>query len=182
MKGEIRRQGILKRLSASASPVSASTLSEEFGVSRQIIVKDIAHLRSDGYSIPALSKGYLLEQKPLCEKVFKIFHSDEDVETELNLIVDSGGIVEDVFIYHKVYNKVRAPMDIKTRLDVKNFLENITSGKSSLLKNVTSGYHYHTISAKDNETLGIIEKNLKECGFLAPLQEYEPSEICRDNK
>ena len=181
MKGEIRRQGILKRLSASASPVSASTLSEEFGVSRQIIVKDIAHLRLNGYSIPALSKGYVLDKKPLAEKVFKIIHSDEDVEKELNLVVDSGGTVEDVFIYHKVYHKVSAPMSIKSRLDVKNFLENIASGKSSLLKNVTSGYHYHTISAKDYETLDIIENKLKESGFLAPLQEYEPSEIHRNN-
>lgn len=181
MKGEIRRQEILKRLSTSTSPISASTLSEEFGVSRQIIVKDIATLRSNGYSIPALAKGYILEKKFLIEKVFKIFHSDEDVEKELNLIVDSGGTVEDVFIYHKVYNKVRAPMAIKTRLDVKMFLENIASGKSSLLKNVTSGYHYHTVSAKDNETIEIIENRLKEYGFLAPLQEYEPSEIYQNN-
>ena len=181
MKGEIRRQEILKHLSTSTTPISASTLSQEFGVSRQIIVKDIAHLRLSGYSIPALSKGYILDKKPLIEKVFKIFHSDEDVEKELNLIVDSGGTVEDVFIYHKVYHKVRAPMNIKSRLDVKNFLENITSGKSSLLKNVTSGYHYHTISAKNYETLEIIENKLKESGFLAPLQEYEPSEIYRND-
>ena len=181
MKSELRRQGILKKLSVSTSPVSATILSEEFGVSRQIIVKDIAQLRSNGYSITALSKGYILSKKALPERVFKIFHSDEDVEKELNLIVDSGGTVENVFIYHKVYNKVNAPLGIKSRLDVKAFLESITSGKSSLLKNVTSGYHYHTISAKDDETLDIIEQKLKEHGFLAPLQEHEPAEICRNN-
>ena len=65
MKSELRRQGILKKLSASISPVSATILSEEFGVSRQIIVKDIAQLRLNGYSITALSKGYILNKSRL---------------------------------------------------------------------------------------------------------------------
>lgn len=45
MKCEIRRQEILNMLSQSAVLFSASTLSAEFGVSRQIIVKDIEKLR-----------------------------------------------------------------------------------------------------------------------------------------
>ena len=63
------------------------------------------------------------------------------------------------------------------RLQVKDFLENIATGKSSLLKNVTSGYHYHTVSADSMALLDGIEAQLKEKGFLAPLQEYEPNEI-----
>ena len=110
-------------------------------------------------------------------KVFKNFHSDEDVEKELTLIVDLGGTVEDVFIYHKAYNKVTAPMNIKSRRDVSIFLENIATGKSSLLKNVTSGYHYHTVSADSFETLKVIEDKLWENGFLAKLREYEPAEM-----
>lgn len=177
MKGELRRKGILKRLSASAEPVSAGSLSREFGVSRQIIVKDIAKLRADGALILSLARGYVLEKKLQYERVFKVIHSDDDVEKELNLIVDKGGTVEDVFIYHKFYNKVTAKLNIKSRLDVKNFLENITAGKSSLLKNVTSGYHYHTVLADSMETLDIIGDELRQNGFLAPLQKYEPDEI-----
>ena len=104
-------------------------------------------------------------------------HSDEDVETELNLIVDAGGTVDDIFVYHKVYGTVRAQMGIKNRLQVKEFLDNIATGKSSLLKNVTAGYHYHTVSADNAELLDVIESQLREKGFLAPLQEYEPNEI-----
>ena len=177
MKGEQRREKIIIRLKASKAPVSAGSLSQEFGVSRQIIVKDISVLRKEGYNITALSRGYIIEKNNRAEKVFKIIHSDEEVQKELELIVDLGGTVEDVFVYHKAYNKVRADMGIKTRADVSCFLENIKSGKSSLLKNVTSGYHYHTVSASDEETLKIIEDELWKCGFLAPLQEYEPSEI-----
>ncbi len=177
MKGELRRQGILKRLSGSTGPVSAGSLSREFGVSRQIIVKDIAQLRQNGALILSLARGYVLEKKAQNERVFKVIHSDDDVEKELNLIVDKGGTVEDVFIYHKFYNKVTAKLNIKSRLDVKNFLENITAGKSSLLKNVTSGYHYHTVLADSMETLDIIGDELRQNGFLAPLQKYEPDEI-----
>ncbi|MBQ7120297.1 MAG: transcription repressor NadR [Oscillospiraceae bacterium] len=179
MKVQIRRDEILTRLNLADAPVSATALASIFGVSRQIIVKDISALREEGYAINALSKGYVLDKKPSPTRVFKTIHSDEDVERELNLIVDLGGVVEDVFIYHKAYNKVSAEMNIRTRLDVSKFIENITSGKSHLLKNVTSGYHYHTVTAKDTETLDLIEDSLWKAGFLAKLREFEPVEIDR---
>ncbi len=180
MKVNNRRQSILNMLSTASSPVSASRLAESFGVSRQIIVKDIAALRTDGYAIDALARGYVLTEKLRPQKVFKVIHTDEDVETELNLIVDLGGCVEDVFIYHKFYNQIKAPLHIQSRFDVTHFLNNITEGKSSLLKNVTSGYHYHTVTAKDTETLKRIEDALWVHGFLAPLQAYEPTELKKD--
>ena len=42
---------------------------------------------------------------------------------------------------------------------------------------MTSGYHYHTVLADSEETLDLIEKSLKEHGFLAPLQDYEPDGV-----
>ncbi len=177
MKVENRRQSILNTLAAASAPVSAGRLSAEFGVSRQIIVKDIAALRAQGYAIAAMARGYVLEQQLRCKKVFKVIHTDEEVEKELNLIVDLGGCVEDVFIYHKFYNQIKAPMHIKSRYDVAHFLKNIAEGKSSLLKNVTAGYHYHTVVADDAQTLKRIEDALWASGFLAPLQAYEPSEL-----
>ena len=177
MKGETRRNEILKRLSEATAPVSAGTMAEEFGVSRQVIVQDIALLRANGAVITSLARGYVMEKITKCHRVFKVQHSDEDAEKELNIIVDAGGTVEDVFIYHKVYGLVRAPMDIKSRHDVQIFIGDIESGKSSLLKNVTSGYHYHTITADNEKTLDIIFDNLGKSGFLAQLQEYEPSEL-----
>ena len=177
MNGETRRNEILARLSRSQKPISASTLAEEFGVSRQVIVQDIALLRATGTVITSMARGYLLEKPAVAERVFKVHHSDDEVENELNLIVDAGGTIEDVFVYHKVYGTVRASMGIKNRLQVNGFIENINSGKSSLLKNVTSGYHYHTVTAESTEILDVIEAGLRENGFLAPLQEYEPNEI-----
>ena len=90
------------------------------------------------------------------------------------MFVDLGGVVRDVFVYHKVYGVVRAEMNVRSRLDVHNFMKNISLGKSSLLKNITAGYHYHTVLAEDEETLDIIQEKISERGFLAPLQDYEP--------
>ena len=101
-------------------------------------------------------------------------HSDDEVEEELSTIVDAGGHVRDVFVYHKVYGVLRADMNIKSRRDIKNYLDEINSGKSSLLKNVTSGYHYHTILADSEVRLDVIQVVLQQKGFLAKLQDYEP--------
>ncbi len=179
MKVANRQQSILNRLAAADKPIGAATLAQIFGVSRQIIVKDISALRAAGYGVVSTARGYLLGEKPQCKRVFKILHSDEDVENELNLIVDLGGEVLDVFIFHKFYNQLRAPLHVKSRRDVKNFLKNISEGKSHLLKNVTSGYHYHTIAADSEQILSEIEDALRNAGFLAPLQAYEPIEILK---
>ena len=64
------------------------------------------------------------------------------MEAELGAIVDMGGWIRDVFVYHKVYGVIRAEMNIHSRRDIRKYLEEIANGKSSLLMNVTSGYHY----------------------------------------
>ena len=178
MNGEVRRKEIVKRLAQADAPISATVLAAEFGVSRQIIVQDIALLRAKGTEIVSLSRGYRLEKKPPfgrpCQRVYKVAHSDEDVARELNLIVDAGGLVEDVFVSHRIYGTIRAPMGIQSRVDVEKFMADLAAGKSSLLKNVTSGYHYHTVRVDSEEILDLIGQRLKEQGFLAPLQGYEP--------
>ena len=35
-----------------------------------------------------------------------LVHEDDEVEEELSTIVDAGGHVKDVFVYHKVYGAV----------------------------------------------------------------------------
>ena len=174
MKGKERRAELLKLLSASQREIPGSELAQRFGVSRQVIVQDIALLRAEDHEIRSTNLGYLLTEKQTPSRVFKVIHSDEESEQEMNLIVDNGGTIEDVFVYHKVYGTVSAELKIRSRRDVREFLEDIASGKSSLLKNVTGGYHYHTVSAPDTATLDVIQQQLEQAGFLARLQEYEP--------
>lgn len=179
MNGETRRSEIIKALSASTAPVSATALADKFGVSRQVIVQDIALLRATGNEILSLARGYRIAAPSCCRRVFKVCHTDADVERELNLIIDMGGTVVDVFIFHRTYDTVRAKMGIKSRLDVRNFLSGLASGSSSLLSKATGGYHYHTVEAENEQILDAIGAELEKEGFAAPLQEYEPPEVKR---
>lgn len=174
MTGNERRAQIYSMLSENHTPLAARVLAEKFSVSRQIVVSDIALLRAEGHEIVSTSRGYLLTEAQKSVKVFKVRHTDEDAEKELNLIVDFGGVVEDVFVYHKLYGVVRAEMNIRSRKDVKDFMEGIRTGASTYLKNVTSGYHYHTVSAPTDTVLKLIHEQLNAQGFLAQLQDYEP--------
>lgn len=125
--------------------------------------------------------GYLIQEDEETTRVFKVQHEDDEVEKELTTIVDLGGTVEDVFVYHKVYGVLRAEMNIKSRMDIRNYMEEIRSGKSSLLKNVTSGYHYHTVRAERVEILDMIQEELQKKGLLAKLQDYEPVDFWGQN-
>ena len=176
-----RRTEILKLLQQEEKPVAARAMASQFGVSRQVIVQDIALLRAQDHEILSTSQGYLLTGGKKISRVFKVIHSDKEVEEELSLIVDYGGHVEDVFVYHKVYGVLRAEMNIKSRMDIRNYMEEIRSGKSSLLKNVTSGYHYHTVRAERVEILDMIQEELQKKGLLAKLQDYEPVDFWGQN-
>ena len=168
MKADERRKAIANLLTTEQKAVSGAALSAEFGVSRQIIVQDITALRSSGYDIISTHNGYLVQKTPLKERVFKVFHTTERTEEELNLIIDLGGTVVDVFVWHKVYGRMHAPLNIYSRAQVKQFLDGVRTGKSTELMAVTGGYHYHTIRAESESVLDQIEKALSEKGFLAP--------------
>ena len=174
MNGTERRKQLLVRMRESKAPLSGSTLGKETGVSRQVIVQDIALLRAKDYEIMSTNRGYVLTSPQEYSRVFKVIHTDEQVEEELQSIIDLGGWVKDVFVYHKVYGVVKADMNLHSRRDIAAYMKELESGKSSLLKNVTSGYHYHTVVARDEKTLDLIQEALADKGFLAKLQEYEP--------
>lgn len=174
MSGQERREEIIKIIKNSSKPVAGTELAKRLGVSRQVIVQDMALIRANGIEIMSTNRGYVVQEGKEVSRVFKVHHTNEEVEEELNLFVDLGGKVEDVFVYHKVYGVIKAHLNIKSRRDVKTYMEGISSGKSTNLLNLTSNYHYHTIIAEDEQTLDLIQKELNGKGFLAKLQDYEP--------
>ena len=93
-------------------------------------------------------------------------HTDDEIEEELNAIVDMGGSAVDVFVEHEVYGSLKAPLNISSRRQVKLFVDEIQSGKSRPLNNLTSGLHWHTVEADSEETLDLIEEELNRKGFL----------------
>ena len=167
MKVDKRRKAIVNLLLASKKPISGGELSEQFNVSRQIIVQDITVLKGLGYEILSTHNGYVMQKSPFVERVFKLKHTTEQTEDELTTIVDLGGTVVDVFVWHKVYGKISATLNIFSRLHVKQFLEGIRTGKSTELMNITGGYHYHTVRAESESILDKIGETLKVKEYIA---------------
>ena len=169
----------LTRITASleGAPASSSAkdLAARFGVSRQVIVQDMAVIRASTPGILSTTRGYVLQQDKdiACTREFKVRHGQEQAAEELNLIVDCGGRVKNISISHRVYGRVTAEMDIRSRQDVNEFVQAINSSHSSVLSSATSGYHYHLIEASSQERLDLIGEQLKKAGFLAPLQPWE---------
>lgn len=92
----------------------------------------------------------------------------EETEDELATIVNFGGTVVDVFVWHKVYGKMTAPLNIFSSLHIKQFIEGVRSGKSTELMNITGGYHYHTVRAESESVLDEIEQALKAKNYTVP--------------
>ena len=154
-------------------PVSGTALGKKTGVSRQVVVQDIALLRTEGYPIVSTARGYIIDEpKEVC-RVIKVFHTNEQVEDELTTIIDLGGCVVNVMVNHRVYGKLDAPLEIKNRRDIARFVNDLNTGKSTPLLNVTSGYHFHKISAESEEVLDEIEEALRQKNYLAELLPYE---------
>lgn len=168
MKAVQRRKEIVNLMLSEQNAVSGGKLSELLGVSRQIIVQDISALKAEGYDIISTHSGYLIKDTPLIERVFKVFHTKEQTEDELNTIVDFGGTIVDVFVWHKVYGKMTATLNISSRYHVAQFLEGVRTGKSSELMNITGGYHYHTVRADSQNILDKIESALQNSNYIVP--------------
>lgn len=179
MNTQQRRERILELLRQTESPMSGSALAKQLGVSRQVIVQDMALLRTrSDVEILSTYQGYLLHrrQEP-CRRVFKVRHNASRTREELQEIVDLGGRIEDVFVYHRVYGVVRGQLSIYSRKDVQDFMERLRESSSAPLMQITDDFHYHTVTADTVQTLDQIQQRLEELGFLAPLREYEPVEL-----
>ena len=163
-----RRAAILQQLAHAGAPIAARTLATHYGVSRQVIVQDLAVIRASHPGIISTARGYVLEQpdQPAgCTREFKVRHTPDRTGQELNLIVDCGGQVKNISISHRVYGRIPQ--------DVREFLQSFEASSSTVLSTATDGYHYHLVEAATPDRLSLIEKELKEHGFLAPLQPWE---------
>ena len=177
MNGDERRQAIIRELQGASRPISGSALARAAGVSRQVVVQDIALLRADGHDVVATSRGYVLregEGRPCVPtRLVKVHHGVDDVGDELNTIVDLGGAVLNVMVNHRVYGTITADLDVRNRRDAERYLEGIRTGKSYPLMTVTSGYHFHRIAAETEEQLDEVEAALRAKGYLAEILPYE---------
>ena len=174
MNGRERRFEILALLEGARDPVAGAEVARRCGVSRQVIVHDIALLRSEGHDIISTHYGYvLLRSGGSCRRLFKVCHDEARVQDELFAVVDLGGSVEDVVVNHRAYGTIEVPLAISNRREAKRYLNDITTGKSKLLAEVTSGYHFHHVSADSEEVLDEIGAELARLGLIADLTPFE---------
>ena len=173
IEGKKRREIILEELSKATKNVNATQLAEKFGVSRQIVVGDIALLRASGIDIVSNSRGYRLNKKStgLLETKLAVQHRPDQVEEELRLIVENGGTVVDVIIEHELYGEIKGTVDIKNDAEVTAFLNKVEQAHATLLSSLTDGIHLHTIQYPNEETLVKIKQALSQAGIL--LEENE---------
>ena len=149
-----RKQELLTLLKQSKEAINGQSLAEHFGVTRQIIVQDIALLRADGSQIISTNRGYIYkasDDNSYAHRLFKVNHTVNNMEEELLAIVDNGGRIQNI---------------MTCRRDARHFLEQAASSDFRPLSELTNGVHYHLVEADSQQDLDYIEEALDNLGFL----------------
>ena len=167
MKADERREAILSQLLSSAAPISAENLAKKLGVSRQVIVGDVALLRAFGNDISATPRGYVLERDTgMIVRTLACCHSGEDMERELDIMVDNGCIVKDVIVEHPIYGQLIGSLELKSRYDVNQFLLRSAESEAMPLSSLTDGMHLHTLLCPDEDSYKRVLDELRQAGLL----------------
>ena len=169
MTAEQRRSRISARLHEAHQPISATALAKELGVSRQIIVGDVALLRAAGQAITATARGYVIPDagETGLPRQVACRHDGTGTRDELNAMVDNGCTVLDVIVDHPVYGQLTGPLQLSSRYDVQQFLDRCAQSDARPLSDLTEGIHLHTISCPDEASYEHLKARLRELGFLA---------------
>jgi len=168
MNSKERREYIKELLSKNNNTYKGQLLAKQLGVTRQVIVKDIAIIRAEGVNIIATPEGYLIptERSNYVRKVIAVAHNGDSIYNELECIVKFGGIVEDVTVEHSLYGEIRAMLMIKSLMDIEEFTKKLRESSDQPLSSLTKGIHLHTIRADSKEIMECIIKELKDKEYL----------------
>lgn len=170
MTGEERRHCILQMLKEQDIPLSGTSLANEFHVSRQVIVQDIALMRAENHDILSTNRGYLYRRDDtrsgMPKQVFFVRHSTEQVLEEFLTITELGGKVLDVVVEHEIYGQIRVDLLIENSRDAREFYEKLRTSRDNPLKVLTDDCHYHTVAAPSEKLLELIRQELDNKGFL----------------
>jgi len=168
--GERRRAEILRLLKERGTPLSGTALAKELGVSRQVIVQDIALIRAENHNILSTNKGYIFrtesEEIAQPKRVFHVRHTTDEVLAEFLTVLELGGTVLDVAVEHEIYGQIRVDLLIETAQDAREFVYKLSNCKDNPLKVLTDDCHYHTVTAPSEKLLDLIQSELSEKGFL----------------
>lgn len=164
MTGQQRREEILNMLKENKGYQNATQIASRFGVSRQIIVSDIAILRAQGIDIISTPRGYILEINSHSNIINAVAcsHEKEQIQDEFFTIIDLGGCICDVLVEHPVYGQISAELNIRSRYEAELFMEKMSSESNKPLSALTGGLHVHRIETRTQEDFSRILRALKE--------------------
>ncbi len=164
-----KRQQLLDLLLNASEPIKGQSLAEHLEVSRQAVVQYIAIIRASGVNVIATHTGYMIPKLPEnAEHIKTIYstHEDEHIREELEIIVDMGGKIIDVIVEHPVYGEIICPINIKSRYEIDNFLDDLEKHKAKPLSVLTGGHHRHTIEVPSEKVYQLIVDKLREKNYI----------------
>ena len=161
-----RRSAIYEQLTHADAPISATALAQQFSVTRQVVVGDIALLRAEGHSITATPRGYMIPAETGLRRTIACHHSGADTQRELFAMVDCGCTVLDVIVEHPVYGQLTAPLALSSRYDVEQFIRRMADSHAQPISALTGGVHLHTLRCPDRASFERIRAELDRQGLL----------------
>ena len=169
MDGTKRRELILQMLEENSEPISGSEFAKHLGVSRQVVVQDMALLRAGNKNILATNKGYLYfnpGSKKKYQCCVKVCHDTQEIQEEFYAVLDAGVKMLDVTVEHSIYGSISVDLLIESRADADEFVRRMEMGDTRPLKELTGDVHFHTLEAASQEALDRAVEALKKRGFL----------------
>ena len=167
--GEARRVRLWRMIAGSARPMPGGELARALGVSRQVIVQDIALMRAENRGILSTNKGYICREavadaQP--KRVFRVRHTTQQVLDEFLTVLELGGCILDVSVEHELYGQIRVDLLIETQQDARDFADRLARCRDNPLKALTGDCHDHTVAAPSEKLLDLIGQALREKGML----------------
>lgn len=166
-----RQQRMLDAFQQSSDPLTGTELALRCGVTRQVVVHDIAILRAAGEAILSTPRGYCLQRMVPAghQVILSVCHPPALTETELCILVDYGVHILDVQVDHPIYGDLRGSLHLSSRRDVDVFMSSVRTSSAVLLSSLTDGSHLHTVWCADLTRLAEAIEALRSAG----IQVYE---------
>ena len=169
MNSTERKSSILNKLKESITPIKGTDLAKLFNVSRQIIVQDIALLRAQGEDIISTPQGYMVPFKRddrITKRIVCKHEGYNAIGDELQVMLDYGARILDVIVEHPLYGEITSQLNINNKIELEDFINNITKKKAEPLASLTEGIHIHTIEISNERIFQELKKALNEKGYL----------------
>lgn len=182
MNNQMRREKLLEILRNEAAPITGVELSKRLKVTRQIIVGDVALLRSAGRPIMSTARGYILEGnvgEKGCNQILSCQGrslEEKEIEREMDAVVDNGGVIHFLQLNTSVYGELCIPMNIRSRRDVRQYLEKVRKSGNPFITVITGGEHMLVVETHSREEMTAIEDELDALGLLIPTPPEEEEE------